>query len=297
MPPARHVVGKGHQEERVFLRAVSQAQGELELWLVALLSLASAARSVLKREIGPVSKADFAGGVRSSAAANSPCANAALLVMMNACINCVTYLRLFSYSWWLCPLWLTDPFCRNPTLSYTQRLEDRIKDLEDQLAKATAATPPAAASDSKSPASSHSSPSAQQDPRQQIDDSIARSFRGLKIDDKGGITYHGTTSFFNLPSDHSSAAVAVDLHASATEVETQRRERLVSNAWQQRVLEEHSGIPVRVMIWCACYLIALVLMIFLFAGTVPNTSQCPLVLDTAPLQLHLPTCLYSYAPL
>ncbi|KAJ4862334.1 fungal specific transcription factor domain-containing protein [Trichoderma breve] len=131
----------------------------------------------------------------------------------------------------------------NPTLSYTQRLEDRIKDLEEQLAKATAATPPAAASDSKSPASSHSSPSAQQDPRQQIDDSIARSFRGLKIDDKGGITYHGTTSFFNLPSDHSSAAVAVDLHASATEVETQRRERLVSNAWQQRVLEEHSGIP------------------------------------------------------
>ncbi|KAL7791740.1 fungal-specific transcription factor domain-containing protein [Trichoderma afarasin] len=131
----------------------------------------------------------------------------------------------------------------NPTLSYTQRLEDRIKDLEEQLAKATAATPPAAASDSKSPASSHSSPSAQQDPRQQIDDSIARSFRGLKIDDKGGITYHGTTSFFNLPSDHSSAAVAVDLHASATEVENQRRERLVSNAWQQRVLEEHSGIP------------------------------------------------------
>ncbi|RFU81837.1 hypothetical protein TARUN_372 [Trichoderma arundinaceum] len=127
------------------------------------------------------------------------------------------------------------------------RLEDRIKDLEEQLAKATAATPPTAA-DSKSPASTHSSPSpfggTQHDARHQVDDSISRSFRGLKIDDKGGITYHGTTSFFNLPSERSSAAVAVDLHATAADIESQRRERLVSNAWQQRVLEEHSGIPI-----------------------------------------------------
>ncbi|KAL7793207.1 fungal-specific transcription factor domain-containing protein [Trichoderma ceciliae] len=133
----------------------------------------------------------------------------------------------------------------NPTLSYTQRLEDRIKDLEEQLAKAakaTTATPPTAA-DSKSPASTHSSPSPFGGGAQQVDDSISRSFRGLKIDDKGGITYHGTTSFFNLPSERSSAAVAVDLHATATDIESQRRERLVSNAWQQRVLEEHSGIP------------------------------------------------------
>ncbi|EHK39943.1 hypothetical protein TRIATDRAFT_140324 [Trichoderma atroviride IMI 206040] len=137
----------------------------------------------------------------------------------------------------------------NPTLSYTQRLEDRIKELEEQLAKATATTttPPPAASESKSPISAHSSPSpfggTQQDGRQQVDDSISRSFRGLKIDDKGSITYHGTTSFFNLPSDRTSAVTAVDLHPTATDIESQRRERLVSNAWQQRVLEEHSGIP------------------------------------------------------
>lgn len=137
----------------------------------------------------------------------------------------------------------------NPTLSYTQRLEDRIKELEEQLAKATATTttPPPAASESKSPISAHSSPSpfggTQQDGRQQVDDNISRSFRGLKIDDKGSITYHGTTSFFNLPSDRTSAVTAVDLHPTATDIESQRRERLVSNAWQQRVLEEHSGIP------------------------------------------------------
>ncbi|KAH8128027.1 hypothetical protein FP744_10001046 [Trichoderma asperellum] len=137
----------------------------------------------------------------------------------------------------------------NPTLSYTQRLEDRIKELEEQLAKATATTTttPPVATDSKSPISTHSSPSpfggTQQDGRQQIDDSISRSFRGLKIDDKGSITYHGTTSFFNLPSDRTSAVTAVDLHPTAADIESQRRERLVSNAWQQRVLEEHSGIP------------------------------------------------------
>ncbi|KAH6608909.1 hypothetical protein Trco_002255 [Trichoderma cornu-damae] len=143
----------------------------------------------------------------------------------------------------LCDLGELAPGCldANPTLSYTQRLEDRIKDLEEQLAKATAATPPTA-TDSKSPASSHSSPSPFGG-AQQLDESISRSFRGLKIDDKGGITYHGTTSFFNLPSDRSSAAVTADLHATAADIESQRRERLVSNAWQQRVLEEHSGIP------------------------------------------------------
>lgn len=143
----------------------------------------------------------------------------------------------------------------NPTLSYTQRLEDRIKELEEQLAKATATTTttPPVATDSKSPISTHSSPSpfggTQQDGRQQIDDSISRSFRALKIDDKGSITYHGTTSFFNLPSDRTSAVTAVDLHPTAADIESQRRERLVSNAWQQRVLEEHSGIPVICSPW------------------------------------------------
>lgn len=194
---------------------------------------------------------------------------------------------------------VADTFCRNPTLSYTQRLEDRIRELEEQLAKTTATTtPPPAATESKSPISAHSSPSpfggTQPDGRQQVDDSISRSFRGLKIDDKGSITYHGTTSFFNLPSDRTSAVTAVDLHPTATDIESQRRERLVSNAWQQRVLEEHSGIPVRAMM--CCWLFDSIRLIC-FAGTVPNTSECSLVLDPAPFQLHLPTCLYSYASL
>uniref|UniRef100_A0A0L0NAC4 Nitrogen assimilation transcription factor nit-4 n=1 Tax=Tolypocladium ophioglossoides (strain CBS 100239) TaxID=1163406 RepID=A0A0L0NAC4_TOLOC len=128
----------------------------------------------------------------------------------------------------------------NPTLSYTQRLEERIKELEDQLANA-------AKSPTSAPASSHSSPpaaNAHDGPSQARpnagEQSISRSFRGLKVDDKGGITYHGTTSFFNLPSDRLPAGSE---YLAPTDTDLHRRERLVNNAWQQRALENLSDIP------------------------------------------------------
>merc|ERR1712000_228716 len=78
----------------------------------------------------------------------------------------------------------------NPTLSYTQRLEHRIKELEEQVA-AYSKSPI-----STHPSSSHSSPpsftshDASSSSRTQPDDlSMHRRFRGLKMDDKGGITY------------------------------------------------------------------------------------------------------------
>lgn len=129
---------------------------------------------------------------------------------------------------------------RNPTLSYTQRLEERIKELEDQLANS--AQSPVFASSSSQPSppvhDAHDGPSKRSSDQQ----CISRSFRGLKIDDKGGITYHGTTSFFNLPSDRAPAVVADRL--APTDTDVQRRERLVNNAWQQRALENMSDIPV-----------------------------------------------------
>ncbi|PHH78557.1 hypothetical protein CDD80_6668 [Ophiocordyceps camponoti-rufipedis] len=118
----------------------------------------------------------------------------------------------------------------NPTLSYTQRLEERIKELEDQLAGVARSPVLASSSSQPSPVDSNDGPSP----------AIARSFRGLKVDDKGGITYHGTTSFFNLPSDRFPSAS--DLLAPA-DVDVRRRERLVNNAWQQRALENMSDIP------------------------------------------------------
>lgn len=64
---------------------------------------------------------------------------------------------------------------------------------------------------------------------------------GLKIDDKGGITYHGATSLFNLPSDpHKHKADSL----SSIDSDAHRRERLVNNAWHQRAMENLSDIPV-----------------------------------------------------
>lgn len=171
-------------------------------------------------------------------AANSPSASGAQRAMMNAFINCQSIPEQF----WLCVSGADR--CRNPTLSYTQRLEERIKDLEEQLASVAKSSTPVAGS-------SHSSPSifgaqdSQAQGRQQTDDHMTRSFRGLKIDDNGGITYHGATSFFHLPNDRTNANVDV---SSSGELDIQRRERLVSNAWQQRALENLSDIPVRILL-------------------------------------------------
>ncbi|KAG5978274.1 hypothetical protein E4U55_006312 [Claviceps digitariae] len=133
----------------------------------------------------------------------------------------------------------------NPTLSYTQRLEERIKELEDQVNSLT-----------RSPLflidSSHSSPppssrpdvSAHTSRHGSDEQSINRNFQSLKVDDKGGITYHGATSFFNLPSDRNGTAVSGFPNLNSTsDIDSQRRQRLISNAWHQRAMENLSEIP------------------------------------------------------
>ncbi|KAK0391863.1 hypothetical protein NLU13_1362 [Sarocladium strictum] len=133
--------------------------------------------------------------------------------------------------------------CSNPTLSYTQRLEERIKELEDQVTVLVTSSASGTAS-----ASSHSSPSvttghdSQSHSRRDIaEQGAAWSFKGLKVDDKGAITYHGATSFFHLPSERDNFAVE-DVN-TPVDSDCQRRERLVSNAWEQRALENLSDIP------------------------------------------------------
>jgi hypothetical protein len=76
----------------------------------------------------------------------------------------------------------------------------------------------------------------------------ATRFGGLKLDDKGVITYHGSTSFFQSFSHHfddggsspSQAGSSPRAHLEGAE----KRERLVNNAWQQRALESLTQIPV-----------------------------------------------------
>lgn len=120
-------------------------------------------------------------------------------------------------------------------MSYTQRLEERIKELEDQLAAVK--SPPSVA------ASNHSSPgvfNGSSHDRHVDEHSITRSFMGLKIDEKGGITYHGATSLFHLPSDRDKNKTD---SVSSIDSDAHRRERLVTNAWHQRAMENLSDIP------------------------------------------------------
>ncbi|KAK7724378.1 hypothetical protein SLS63_008767 [Diaporthe eres] len=136
---------------------------------------------------------------------------------------------------------LADLF-RNPTLSYTQRLEERIKDLEEQVSKAQAqaqAPPQPQRGLSEGPlSSSHDSSIAGHE-----SEGLAGTFKGLKLDEKGVITYHGATSFFHLPSEYGRQSSDAPSPSNPEDPLYGKRERLVNNAWQQRALEDLSEIP------------------------------------------------------
>jgi len=77
------------------------------------------------------------------------------------------------------------------------------------------------------------------------------TFDGLKRDEKGGITYHGATSFFQLPSPvgrnpNERSGRGGGMHPGFLEAAGggERKERLVNNAWQQRAMETFSETPV-----------------------------------------------------
>lgn len=138
---------------------------------------------------------------------------------------------------------------RNPTLSYTQRLEERIKDLEDQLSKAaqqqqsqppTSSSTPQNASGAQSLSSSVGSYPGGPD----AGEGLTGTFRGLKVDERGVLTYHGATSFFHLPSEYAGQDSDMQNLTHPDDPLHGRRERLVNNAWQQRALEDLSEIPV-----------------------------------------------------
>lgn len=134
----------------------------------------------------------------------------------------------------------------NPTLSYTQRLEERIRELEDQVSNLKKSPPSLAGSSHSSPlVSSNHDGTSQATGRDTDDQGVSRSFRTLKVDDKGSITYHGATSFFNLPSERNGFGLSdvYFLHTPSIDTDSQRRERLISNAWHQRAMENLSEIP------------------------------------------------------
>ncbi|KAL4999429.1 fungal-specific transcription factor domain-containing protein [Aspergillus recurvatus] len=131
----------------------------------------------------------------------------------------------------------------NPTLSYTHKLEKRVKELEDHLASAQTK------GYVLSPASAEPSPSSTATVEVSPCTPAKRAYAGatnvLKVDAKGAVTYHGATSFFQLPtSDLNGALSAQDRGAvKILEEGSQRKEKLVNNAWHQRALEAFLDTP------------------------------------------------------
>lgn len=116
---------------------------------------------------------------------------------------------------------------RSPTLSYTHRLESRVKELEEKLAELEGKPSPYRTVTEDAYPSHHTS-----------------GFGGLKLDEKGAITYHGATSFFQPLGDSATGKQRFQDTSTAQDLSLNKRQTLVSNAWRQRALENLSEIPV-----------------------------------------------------
>ncbi|KAK8045453.1 C6 transcription factor [Apiospora rasikravindrae] len=163
-----------------------------------------------------------------------------------------------------------------PTLSYTERLEQRIKELEGEVQRLKGAHgSEAEAQTPETPEDASISESTSRQPTDQPKQRLSGSYDGLKVDEKGVITYHGATSFFQAISGNPSKVPENEEQdeagSSRSAQDLDRRQRLVTNAWHQRALECFTNIPVR---------------------TVSLPLGPTLVLDPAVVQLRLQTSLY-----
>ncbi|PVH80486.1 fungal-specific transcription factor domain-containing protein [Cadophora sp. DSE1049] len=137
-----------------------------------------------------------------------------------------------------------------PTISYTQKLENRVRELEgliDGLRGGVRAEEPGSLGkggegregngDGGSGSQVASGAVKKFEEKETSHDGLG-TFDGLKRDEKGGITYHGATSFFQLPNP-----VGRNTNEGSRTGGGERKERLVNNAWQQRAMETFSETP------------------------------------------------------
>lgn len=139
----------------------------------------------------------------------------------------------------------------SPTLSYTQKLENKVKALEHALsiAEENGSTSDTA---EQSPSSTSTAAALPPAPTKRY----FKSIKGLKLDRKGAITYHGATSFFQLPSSDLNEAFEGKSGGAFETLDegNRRKEKLVNNAWQQRALERFLETPVCHIIPWTCNL-------------------------------------------
>ncbi|KAK3113657.1 hypothetical protein LTR53_008839 [Teratosphaeriaceae sp. CCFEE 6253] len=122
----------------------------------------------------------------------------------------------------------------NPSLSYTQALEDRVASLEQALAASPRSDQTiTAASEVEETRVEHDG---QTGPRP----SGESDFQGLNIDQNGRISFHGATSFFQLVCD---SQLSKRSNVQPTSSSNDGKERLVNNAWTERAFERLSSLP------------------------------------------------------
>ncbi|KAL2843703.1 fungal-specific transcription factor domain-containing protein [Aspergillus pseudoustus] len=131
----------------------------------------------------------------------------------------------------------------NPTLSYTERLENRVKELEEYVSLTQGNGYAAPNGRTEQPPTMTALPAVL--PRTLAKRTYSEAFKGLKVDPKGGVTYHGATSFFQLPTSTMDEAPGVQDGGPSHMLDegNQRKEKLVSNAWHQRALESFLETP------------------------------------------------------
>lgn len=114
----------------------------------------------------------------------------------------------------------------DPTLSYTERLEAKVRELQTLLQQASA---PRSGDDQASSDTLNGS----------RDISPSSCSERLTVDDLGRISFHGPTSIFNAPLTSNNNGEDVTLTACAADSERaeRRRDQLVTNAWVQRAAE------------------------------------------------------------
>ena len=122
---------------------------------------------------------------------------------------------------------------RSPTLSYTQRLEQRIEQLQAALLEAQKGSVNPAVNETPEDAglASDSQPSP----------SPPRAVEALRIEADGRLSYHGSTSLFQLPD--STHLHAINKSHAAHETASDR-EILKNSAWRERAYERLADIPV-----------------------------------------------------
>lgn len=127
-----------------------------------------------------------------------------------------------------------------PTLSYTQKLEKRVQELEEALSIAQANGSSAVTAEQSPSNTVLSTTSGQKG-------TYLGPIKGLKVDEKGAVTYHGATSFFHLPMMDLNEALPArnECFSETLDDGNRRKEKLVHNAWQQRALEGALETPVR----------------------------------------------------